>query len=259
MRNFKSLASFLFIGMLGASVSFAEAFVFEGSGRAEVLDSARLENCRGLVRLTRSEGEDFLQYHLDFKGVENCSNIEVRDQKNGEVFQDWKLRTVKKPYQGNFTLSGNSIRDLERDGELAIVIFSNSKKTSDSLVLRLRVPPPIFEEPDLKVIDEALLSDCGGKVFLVVRRGIFSSHYSLFFSGVEFCSNVTLYKNSSYLRSLQDGIRLEKHGSSFYEGKIRLDSTTEWYLTLDGDLRVSVFSNSKKHQDLVTLGLKNDE
>ncbi|MCB9092460.1 MAG: hypothetical protein H6621_02265 [Halobacteriovoraceae bacterium] len=100
------------------------------------IDSARLDHCGGRVELRQSRQN----FHLQFEGVQNCSNVEIQTHYKGYLLNSYKLTSADsvRPYNVNYTLSNRVWNELYRDGEINIYIHSNSKKTWDNVKLIYR-------------------------------------------------------------------------------------------------------------------------
>lgn len=185
-------------------------------------DLGTLPDCDGTVRT--SIDNDNTQLNLVFSNVVDCSNFDIVSANGARVnYTNKKLGGVNRARSGSFTIPGSLID--AGSNTIRVLLKSNSGKTSDTIVIRVRArstpptPPSSGSHGSISMTsrDSAILRACGGTLLTTVTGTGNERQLNLVFSKVANCSRFDiLAANGSRVNyDIQelDGQNPNRHGS----------------------------------------------
>jgi hypothetical protein len=166
---------------------------FAGTVYIDESEIASLPDCGGTVQ-TKSNGSNS-KIVVHFRNVVNCSNFDILKANGSSVkYPNQKLDGENRARRGEFTIPTDLID--RGNNTLRLVIQSNSKKTSDTIVVKFRQQSGSAGESGTKSRftvrpdDYKRLESCGGSLEVNTKGG----QLNLVFSDVRYCSNFDILK-----------------------------------------------------------------
>ncbi len=223
--------------MKTAFIAFAmvlSGFTTQAFANTYQLDSnhsnAYLANCGGTVHLERDIFSDELV--LSIESLENCSNV-TTDGRTEKVDDGWLFGR-----SADFVINENR-------GETTFYIHSNSKKTSDTVVVKTRSSGS--NNGGHASSYKLNLESCGGTM---VARMESSGQVNLIFKGVQQCSNFDILSHNG--DSVEYGVKkLQQDSSGNYGGSFTIPN--RFKTSFVNGVVIVVKSNSGKHGDRVRV------
>ncbi|MBC7384691.1 MAG: hypothetical protein H7301_00835 [Cryobacterium sp.] len=170
------------------ALSLFSASAFAGTVYVDANDFASLPDCGGVVQTKIVNGRT--QLNLVFSNVVNCSNFDILSANGGSVsYPNQKLQGQERARSGSFTIPSSLIDS--GSNMLRVVIQSNSKKTSDTLYVRVKKETSntgstsTSSRISMTSTDVRTLNSCGG----VVQTKVSNGQLNVIFQNVSNCSN----------------------------------------------------------------------
>lgn len=171
------------------ALALISSSAFAGTVYMDANDFASLPDCQGVIRTSTDSNNTRLK--LDFSNVVNCSNFDILSANGDDViYPNTKLEGELRARFGLFTIPSSLIEPGKNT--LRVVVRSNSKATSDIIVIRFKTRSPSESNQggssrfDMRDSDKRPLKSCGG----VVRTKVsYETQMNVSFEGVENCSN----------------------------------------------------------------------
>lgn len=178
------------------ALSLFSASTFAGTVYVDANDFVSLPDCGGVLRTSIDNNNT--QLNLVFSNVVSCSNFDILSS-NGEAvkYTNKKLQGQDRSRDGSFTVPGSLI-DVGRN-TLRVVVQSNSKKTSDTIVIRFKARSSSSSNQGgtsritMRANDIQTLQSCGGVVQTKVSNG---NQLNIIFKNVSNCSNFDIVKSN---------------------------------------------------------------